>query len=455
MKLKLTINGELQVCEVHPMKRLLDVLRDDIQLKGAKEGCGKGECGACAVIMNGRLVNSCMVSALRAYGSYITTIEGLGCSVAPDALQTAFVEEGAVQCGFCTPGMILAARALLERKQEPDLEEIKTALSGNLCRCTGYERIFRAINRAVKEGYSKNTAFASVSVNSECSPELNNEEKNCYYSPRNLEDAVNILSKMESKLIIIAGGTDVFPNAKNDELKLKSVMDISNIPELKNISLEGKYIRIGSCVTNAELMESSLLKGSASLIVQAASKSGAVAVQNMATIGGNIMTASGEADMITALMALDADIRIIGRGQKESIIPLEKFIDGYRSTVLKRDELLKEILIPISSAKNKYEAFYKRGTRRALTFSRVALACCIEKDAEGCVTKARFVAGSMSPVPIRLRDVESMLTGRKVDAQFAEAAARKAGAIVMPRKESAYRKKVTENLVRKFILDSY
>lgn len=452
MKLKFMINGELRVREVHPMKRLLDVLRDDIQLKGAKEGCGEGECGACAVIMNGRLVNSCMVSALRANGSEILTIEGLGCSVALDALQTAFVEEGAVQCGFCTPGMILAARALLERKQNPSLEEIKTALSGNLCRCTGYERIYRAINRAVKEGYTKNIKSVSGNIDNESAPELINEEKNCFYFPRDLEEAVNILEKINKDIVIIAGGTDVFPNVKNKKLNLKSVMDISGIQELKTITSEGKYIKIGSCITFAEIMESPLLRSNLPLIVQAASKCGAVAVQNMATIGGNIMTASGEADMMTALMALDADIKIIGRRQKEIIISLDKFVDGNHSTVLKKDELLKEILIPVSPIGKRYEAFYKRGTRRALAFSRVSLACHMEKDQEGYVNKVRFVAGSMSPVPTRLWSIENMLMGHKLDEELAETAAKKAGSIVTPRKESAYRKKITENLVRKFIL---
>jgi CO/xanthine dehydrogenase FAD-binding subunit len=199
-------------------------------------------------------------------------------------------------------------------------------------------------------------------------------------------------------------------------------------------------------------METPLLRRSTPVIIQAASKCGAIAVQNMATIGGNIMTASGAADMVTALLALDADVKIVGKGLKESIISLERFINGYRSTVLKEDELLKEIMIPISLSKNRYEAFYKRGTRSAFAFSRVSLACCIEKNPEGYAKNVRIVAGSMSPVPYRLRSLESMIMGRKIGEDLAEEVAKKAGSDVMPRKESAYRKKVTENLVRKFLL---
>ena len=450
MKLKLTVNGELYVKEVHPMKRLLDILREDIQLKGAKEGCGEGECGACAVIMNGRLVNSCMVSAMRAYGSKILTIEGLGSSAAPDALQAAFVEEGAVQCGFCTPGMIIAARALLEMRQEPTLEEIKTAVSGNLCRCTGYQKIYRAIDRAVREGYSKEISAVSASMSNEV-PEFSDEEKGIFYYPRNLSEAIDTLAKMIPKLKIIAGGTDVFPDVKNNKLKLGAVMDISGIPELRAIDYEGKYIKIGSCVTNAEIMKNYMLGRNFPLIIQAASKCGAAAVQNMATIGGNIMNASGAADMITALLALDAEVKIIGRGLKETAIPIERFITGYRTTMLKEGELIKEILIKVQLTK-RHEEFYKRGLRRALTLSRVSLACCVEKSVEGRVSHARFAVGSMSPVPFRLMGVERMLVGRKIDERIADTVAKKAGQSVMPRKESAYRKKVTENLVRKFIL---
>ena len=450
MKLKLTINGELRVREVHPMKRLLDILREDIQLKGAKEGCGEGECGACAVIMNGRLVNSCMVSALRAHGAEILTIEGLGCSVALDVLQTAFVEEGAIHCGFCTPGMIMAARALLERQQEPTLEDIKVALSGNLCRCTGYEKIYRAIDRAVKAGYSK--AIKPFCETNESNPELNSEETKVFFAPRSLNEAINILSRKIPDLTVLAGGTDIFPDINNNKLKLGPVMDITGISELKTISFEKRHIIIGSCVTNTDIIESYLLGKSYPLIVQAASVCGAVAVQNMATIGGNIMTASGAADMVTALMALDAEVKIINRALEETIIPIEKFITGYHATALKQGELIKEVLIPTPPKKDKYEAFYKRGVRRALTISRVSLACRIEKNEKGNVCHARFAVGSMSAIPFRLNSVERMLMGCKIEEKLADSAAKRAGAIVVPRTESAYRKKVTENLVKKFLM---
>ena len=128
--------------DVHPLKRLLDVLRDDLALAGTKEGCGEGECGACTVLLDGLPVNSCLVPAAHAAGSRITTIEGLG---GRHPLQPAFIEHGGAQCGICTPGMIMAAVAL---GPKPSLDEIRIGLAGNLCRCTGYEAIYRSIRRA-------------------------------------------------------------------------------------------------------------------------------------------------------------------------------------------------------------------------------------------------------------------------------------------------------------------
>ena len=146
--IELTINGMKRKVETTASTRLLDLIRDDLHLTGTKEGCGKGECGACTVIMNGELVVSCLILAPQSDGTVITTIEGIGNGDRLDLIQEAFIETGAVQCGFCTPGMILAVKKLLEENPHPDEEEIKRGISGNLCRCTGYKKIFDAVKLA-------------------------------------------------------------------------------------------------------------------------------------------------------------------------------------------------------------------------------------------------------------------------------------------------------------------
>ena len=140
------LNGEETRVDAEPHWNLLQVLRDKLGLMGTKEGCGVGECGACTVIVNGEAINACIFPVLEADGKAITTIEGLADKEGElDSLQRAFVEHGAVQCGFCTPGMILSAKALIENKPDPTDEDIKVAISGNLCRCTGYVQIIEAI----------------------------------------------------------------------------------------------------------------------------------------------------------------------------------------------------------------------------------------------------------------------------------------------------------------------
>ena len=149
---QLTINGHERTIEAPPMKRLLDVLREDLYLTGAKEGCGEGECGSCSVLMNGDLVNSCLVPILQAEGAQITTIEGIAIDEKLHSIQQCFLEEGGAQCGICTPGMILATHHLLEKHSYPTLLQIQEGLSGNLCRCTGYSRIFNAVRAAALVG---------------------------------------------------------------------------------------------------------------------------------------------------------------------------------------------------------------------------------------------------------------------------------------------------------------
>jgi carbon-monoxide dehydrogenase small subunit len=144
------VNGASCAPRVNPMRRLLDVLREDLLLTGTKEGCGEGECGACAVLVDGRLVDSCLVPVGQVSGHEVTTIEGLASGSTLSSIQRAFVEHGGAQCGICTPGMILAARELLDRVTHPTEADIREGLAGNICRCTGYTRIFESVVRAIE-----------------------------------------------------------------------------------------------------------------------------------------------------------------------------------------------------------------------------------------------------------------------------------------------------------------
>jgi aerobic carbon-monoxide dehydrogenase small subunit len=161
-EISLVVNGERKTLRAYPMERLLDVLRRQLGLTGAKEGCGEGECGSCSVLVDGVLVNSCLVPILQADGTNIITIEGLNEARELHQLQQAFLECGGAQCGICTPGIIMAACYLLSKKPQPTVDEIKEGLSGNLCRCTGYTQICEAVSEAAAVDNAKHKDATGV-----------------------------------------------------------------------------------------------------------------------------------------------------------------------------------------------------------------------------------------------------------------------------------------------------
>lgn len=446
MRIEMTINGTLYYADVPPMKPLLSLLREDLGFKGSKEGCGEGECGACSVIMNGKLVNACLVPAVQSSGCEILTIEGLGSPDDMDVLQKAFVSEGAVQCGFCTPGMVIAARALLEENPTPSLEDIKVALSGNICRCTGYEKIYNAVEKAVQDGYCDTFRSRENLCSGQTPMPISENDRNCF-TPEDLKEVFEILDQNED-VSILAGSTDIIPDIKNGKYTFKKIMDLSRVKELKGINKVGDAIKIGSCVTNGDIIRSSMIKKYLPAVWEAAFMSGAPAVQNRATIGGNLSAASGAADLPTILLPLDASVITEGSGGTREM-KLEEFILGYRQPDLKPNEIMREIVIPLSKEKS-IQKFYKRGSRKTLTLSRISLGFYAEIE-NGVIWEFRAAAGSMSPIPIRLKELESALKIKRLTEELVIEAAKVAYNEVNPRKSPEWRKTMTSNLVTSFL----
>ena len=152
MKIEFEINGTQKFMDIDPSRRLLDLLREDLELTSVKEGCGQGECGDCIVLMDDKAVNSCLIPAANIHGKRITTVEGLRPTEQYKTIEQAFLDAGSVQCGFCTPGMVISAEALLRKNPNPNQDEIKEALEGNLCRCTGYNMIIEGVKLAAERG---------------------------------------------------------------------------------------------------------------------------------------------------------------------------------------------------------------------------------------------------------------------------------------------------------------
>ena len=444
MQIQLTINGNLYHIETHPMRRLLDILREDLSMTGSKEGCGEGECGACSVIVDGELVNACLIPAIQVAGSNVQTIEGLGTKEQLSILQDAFLQEGAVHCGFCTPGMIMAAHAFLAQNASPTRLEIQEALSGNICRCTGYEKICKAVELAVKRGYPE---LINTPENICDEPAvLSAEEKTTFFMPKSLDEAVSYLAE-KPRLTLLAGATDLGPDIKSGKIEITHAMDIFRLKELKGISIDGENIRIGACCSNADIIASDVAQKHLPALVYAAERCGAPAIQNRATIGGNIVTASGAGDLPVVLHALNARMLLVSaKGERE--LPLEEFVLGYRKCALKEGEVLKEILISLPE-EGSIQRFYKRGSRNALTLARVSVAFYLLCK-EGRVAAFRAAAGSMSPTPQRLHSMEAGLIGQPVNDDLSKKAARLAEDAVNPRKSPAYRKSITYNLTKRF-----
>lgn len=446
MHIELTVNGKLRSADVEPMTRLIDIIRNDLRLTGTKEGCGEGECGACSVIMDGRLVTSCLVPAIQAAGSSITTIEGIGTPERPSDLQVIFNEEGAIHCGFCTPGMIVAAHSLLERNPEPNDDEIRRELSGNICRCTGYGSICGAVARAASEGYGHRIEPAANLCKSR-SPVFTEDEAGRYFAPKTLDEALRILNDHPG-LLILSGCTDILVDTRSGRTTADRAIDIFGIPELHRIYKgDDGYIHIGGSVTNDELDNSPLINELLPALAYCARRCGGPAIQNRATVGGNLCTASGAGDLPVVLLAFDALVLLAG-ADGTTRMRTEDFVTGYRQTTLKPNQIVQEILIPLPAPGSR-QAFFKRGSRKALTLSRVSLASYLELE-QNRVRVLRFAAGSMSPIPRRLKRTEEALMGKTFDAALIERAGDLAAEEISPRKQTAYRKKITGNLVRRF-----
>ena len=447
MKITCVINGTLRVLDARPLDRLLDILRS-MGLSGAKEGCGEGECGACAVLLDGELVNSCMIPAMQVHGRTVLTAEGLGSPENPDLLQRAYAEEGAVQCGFCIPGMVMASRALLARIPHPDRPAIRTGLAGNLCRCTGYEKIIRAVEKAAGMGYGEGIPPFAGPV-CDYPPEFSDEERKSFFQPSSIAEAMEIRAEYGDEITFLAGTTDFFPDLKNGKVEVKKVLDLSRVEELRAITRKDGKLFVGACASDSMIMEHPDVLSLFPALARAAELSGARAVQNRATLGGNLASASGAADLPVPLLVLGASV-ILGSLRGERLVPIEEFFAGYRQTVLKNDEMLLGVSLSIPPATLR-QAFYKRGSRAALTLSRISVACSAVLE-EGTLKDVRIAAGSMSAFPVRLPETEKSLSGKRLSAELADDAADSASREINPRKSGEFRKTVTGNLVRKFLL---
>jgi carbon-monoxide dehydrogenase small subunit/xanthine dehydrogenase small subunit len=456
------VNGRTVAAEAPGGRRLLDVLRDDLGLTGTKEGCGEGECGACAVLMDGTLVNACLVPVCHADGRDIVTVEGLATAGGQlDPLQQAFLELGGTQCGFCTPGMLLASRALLASGHQATEPAIREAIAGNLCRCTGYTKIIEAVEAAgddwrpaplVAPGpEALSSPVTPVSVPATAGPRV--------VRPVSVADAVARLAA-DPTLRPIAGGTDVLVElAAGVADQSRPLLDLWDLDELRVIEIEHDELVLGALTTYADLRHSPVVHGALPVLAEVAASVGAVAIQNRGTIGGNCVTASPAADVAPLLLATDARFEIVGM-HRTRLVEAGAFWPGYRRTALEPGELVAAVRIPLVPGREVHVR--KVGTRRAQSIAKVSLAVAWQTapgtDGDGTWHDVRVALGSVAPTPIRAPRTEATLERALPSPEVAALAAATVRDEITPiddvRSTAAYRRAVAGRVLRRIILDA-
>lgn len=394
---------------------LLDFIRNDLGLTGTKTGCREGDCGACTVL-EGTLVNgtvayksvvSCLTPLGNVHGKHIVTIEGIDTGHS-SALQDAMINNSAIQCGFCTPGFVMSlmAEGLSHNKSTP--ESVAAALSGNICRCTGYKSVERAIIDAVSFLSGKDIADPVKWL-------VVHKVLPAYFLtiPERLAGIPDQETSVTEGCRMIAGGTDLMVQ-RAEELAESGIYTLHNLKGLKGIKAEDGRCTIGAAVTISEVAASELLKACIPGLPSYARLIASEQIRNMATVGGNIVNASPIGDMSVILLALNAELNI-SSDKKMRTVPLRDFFVGYKKVDLEKNEYIREITFDYDTEPAIFN-FEKVSKRKHLDIASVNSAISIKTSGTE-ISECHLAAGGVSPVPLYLRRTGSFLTGKHVSAE--------------------------------------
>ena len=439
-RIRFVLNDQpVELAGVSPMTTLLDWLRDQRGLRGTKEGCAEGDCGACTVVLERadgarEVLNSCIALVGQIDGQAVRTVEGLRGKDGVHAVQRAMAESDATQCGFCTPGFVMTAYAFAAGGETPELETIHDALAGNLCRCTGYRPIVEAMTKV--SGLAVEAASAAPSRTESAAFE------DMFFAPRSLAELVMLRAKHPDALLV-AGATDLGLLASRARKPPAKLIHLARVPELNVLGEDKEGVTIGAAVPYARAMPL-LIKHYPALKTYLA-RLGSRQIRTLGTIGGNIGTASPIGDMPPVLLALEAKLRLISvRGARE--VAIDDFFQGYRKTALAPDEVIESISMPKLWPG---EVFFcdKVSKRRDQDISTVAGAYRLRLK-HGKVEDVRTGFGGMAAIPKRATNAEAaLLTG---DFEGAAAAiARDFQPIDDWRGTASYRLQVAANLMRR------
>jgi xanthine dehydrogenase small subunit len=461
MSVRFVLNGSpLELVDVDPQLSLLSWLRSTGRT-GSKEGCAEGECGACAVALltldpdqtpRYRAINSCLVPLAAVHGQALWTVEGVA---APDGtlhpVQAALVAEGGSQCGYCTPGFVISmfCEYYQPGRAAPDAE----AISGNLCRCTGYRPILDAL-RSLPEP-CPNDARLPVLQARPAPPQVFTHvgQGRRFVRPASLSEVFEARAR-DPDAVLIAGGSDLMVEANQRQRRFSTLIALDALPALRECQRGENELSLGAALTLSEIEHA--LRGALDLplLRELLPLFASPLIRNRATLGGNLVTASPIGDAAPALLALDAALTVVGpRGERR--IPLAAFFVAYRQTALLSDELVKSVHIPLPAPR--FQRFYKVSKRVLDDISSVAAGCALDLDAAGTVTCLRLGFGGVAATPQRAQAAERAALGQAWDAHTLERMLSALESFGTPmsdhRASAAYRRAMIESLTRKFFAD--
>jgi len=465
--IRFLLNGEpWAVAGMAPTTTLLDWLRDNALLKGTKEGCAEGDCGACTVALgepgdDGRTLrwqaaNSCLLMLPQVHGKAVLTVEGLAASNADlSPVQQALIDADASQCGFCTPGFAMTMFAFQQGGEEAYDGAIHEALAGNLCRCTGYRPLVEATRRVAGQ---PDAAFAARSggwcrtiAGLPAAPTYAAGEQR-FLSPGNLDDLI-ALRRQHPDASLLAGGTDLGLLVSKERRPLATVISTSGVAELNRLTLDDDHLEIGAAVSYSRALP--LIDEAFPALGALIRRLGSRQIRNLGTIGGNCANASPIGDTPPCLIVLEASMIAAGPlGRRE--IPAEAFFVDYRRTALAADEVLVSVRLPLLRNNQAFHC-YKVSKRHDQDISAVIGAYRLTFEGP-MVGEARIAYGGMAATPKRAPEAEAALRHKPWTAETAAAAVAALSEDYRPisdfRASAGYRTMVAGNLIRRLFLET-